>query len=151
MNAAGALPTQGGQSAFAAIQEIVKMLEADPATDWSKVDVEALRAHLIDMDNLTLRARITSEPLPNGERIRVAGDGAVRGSIRRMVKMHAAMAGDTPDWTMRASESPDGADVVVMAKTPLGARKIKALGLIGMMAQDMHHARHHLMLAKGAM
>jgi hypothetical protein len=47
---AAALPTQPGQSAFAAIQEIVAMLEADPKTDWSRVNIEALRQHLIDMD-----------------------------------------------------------------------------------------------------
>ena len=31
------LPTESGQSAFAAIHEIVELLEADPKTDWSKV------------------------------------------------------------------------------------------------------------------
>src|SRR5665213_2414926 len=46
------LPTQPGQSAFAAIQEIVAILEADPKTDWSRVNIEALRQHLIDMDNV---------------------------------------------------------------------------------------------------
>jgi len=39
-----------GQDAFGAIQEIVQILDADPKTDWSKVDLEALRQHLIDMD-----------------------------------------------------------------------------------------------------
>jgi hypothetical protein len=37
-------PTQPGQAAFAAIQEIVAILEADPRTDWSKVNIDALRA-----------------------------------------------------------------------------------------------------------
>ena len=31
-----ATPTMPGQDAFGAIQEIVRMLEADPNTDWSK-------------------------------------------------------------------------------------------------------------------
>ncbi len=31
---------------------------ADPETDSSQVDIEALRQHLIDMDNVTLRARV---------------------------------------------------------------------------------------------
>ena len=52
------MPQETGQSAFAAIQEIVAMLEADPATDWSKVDIEALRQHLIDMNNVTLAATV---------------------------------------------------------------------------------------------
>ncbi|MFX5914869.1 hypothetical protein ABTE45_18800, partial [Acinetobacter baumannii] len=59
--ASGLMPTQPGQSAFAAILEIVALLEADPATDWSKVNIEALRQHLIDMDNVTLRADVKSE------------------------------------------------------------------------------------------
>src|SRR5438046_3161300 len=42
-------PREPGQSAFAAIQEIVALLEADPGTDWTKVDIEALRRHLVDM------------------------------------------------------------------------------------------------------
>ena len=45
-----------GQAAFGAIEEIVQKLEADPATDWSKVNIGALREHLIDMNEVTLRA-----------------------------------------------------------------------------------------------
>ena len=97
------LPTQSGQAAFAAIHEIVGILEANPKTDWSKVNIDALRAHLIDMENVTLRAKIAYEPLANGEHIHVSGDGEVRNSIQRMVMMHVAMAGDTPNgiWTLR--------------------------------------------------
>jgi hypothetical protein len=69
-------PTQPGQSAFAAIQEIVGILDADPKTDWSKVDIEALRQHLIDMNNVTLLADVKSEtfgaPGPNRQGV----DGA---------------------------------------------------------------------------
>ena len=49
----GLVPTMPGQEAFGTIQEIVRMLEADPATDWSKVNIGALREHLIDMDEVT--------------------------------------------------------------------------------------------------
>src|SRR5579859_2920628 len=56
------IPKQPGQGAFAAIQEIVEILEADPHTDWSKVDINALQQHLIDMDNVTLHARVESAP-----------------------------------------------------------------------------------------
>ena len=53
----GLVPIMPGQEAFGTIQEIVRMLEADPATDWSKVNIGALREHLIDMDEVTMRAR----------------------------------------------------------------------------------------------
>ena len=54
------------------IQEIVAMLAADPQTDWSKVNIEALREHLVDMDNVTLHAHATSEDVDNG--VRFLGD-----------------------------------------------------------------------------
>ena len=33
------IPTMPGQDAFGAIQEIVRILEADPRTDWSKINL----------------------------------------------------------------------------------------------------------------
>ncbi|MDH5798016.1 MAG: hypothetical protein OEZ19_05580, partial [Paracoccaceae bacterium] len=66
MMASTGQPSEAGQSAFAAIQEVVGLLLADPDTDWSKVDLERLRQHLIDMDNVTLRARVNSEDIDGG-------------------------------------------------------------------------------------
>lgn len=51
-------PSMLGQDAFGAIQEIVQILDADPNTDWSKVDLEALRRHVIDMNEVTLKADV---------------------------------------------------------------------------------------------
>ena len=45
-------PIEAGESAFAAIQEIVALLNADPKTDWSKVDIDALRQHLVQGSEL---------------------------------------------------------------------------------------------------
>src|SRR5512138_3204260 len=53
-----ALPTQPGQAAFGAISEIVRLLEADSTTDWSRVNIEALRQHLIDMDDVIMHAAV---------------------------------------------------------------------------------------------
>ena len=44
---APSIPTEPGQGAFGALHEIVRILEADPRIDWSKVDLDALREHLI--------------------------------------------------------------------------------------------------------
>jgi hypothetical protein len=73
-------PMMPGQDAFGAIQEIVQMLQADPSTDWSKVNIDALREHLIDMNEVTLRAVATQRPLDNGVEITVTGEG--RSSMR---------------------------------------------------------------------
>ena len=51
------LPVEAGQAAFAALAEIVAILNADPKTDWTKVNLSDLRDHLIDMN-----ARIHSPP-----------------------------------------------------------------------------------------
>jgi hypothetical protein len=34
----------------------MRLLKANPRTDWSKVNIAALREHLIDMNEVTLQA-----------------------------------------------------------------------------------------------
>lgn len=144
----GETPREPGQAAFAAIQEIVEILEKDPATDWSKVDIEALRRHLIDMNNVTLAADVKSEQLADGMRFIVTGEGAVRDSIRRMVLAHAATMNGAGGWHFSAAETKDGADLTVQVP-PQDAAKLRGLGFIGVMTRGMHHQQHHLMLARG--
>ena len=77
-------PTMPGQDAFGAIQEIVRMLEADPNTDWSKVNLEALRQHLIDMNEVTLKAEAVIKPIDGGIEVTVTGTGRTAEAIQRM-------------------------------------------------------------------
>src|SRR5690349_9456960 len=63
---AGAVPTLPGQDAFGAVQEIVRLLEADPTTDWTKVRLGALREHLVDMNEVTLNAAAAETPIEGG-------------------------------------------------------------------------------------
>src|SRR5829696_3727851 len=84
-------PAEPGQSAFAAIAEIVRTLDADPATDWGRADVERLRAHLRDMDDVTLRAEERRDDVPGGARFSLRGTGRTVGAIQRMARAHAAM------------------------------------------------------------
>jgi hypothetical protein len=143
-----AVPTQPGQGAFAAIQEIVDILEADPKTDWSKVNIGALRQHLIDMDNVTLRARVQGSPIDGGIKFAVDGDGGVKQSIQRMVMAHAGIMNGVSGWRITGAETDNGAvmSVIVPAKD---LRKLQALGFIGVMTHGMHHQEHHLMIARG--
>jgi hypothetical protein len=142
-------PTQPGQGAFAAIQEIVGILEADLKTDWSKVNVEGLRQHLIDMDNVTLRAGVKNEPIDGGTRFVVTGEGVVRDSIRRMVTAHAATMNGVDGWRFEASEIEGGSSLTVR---PPGKdlAKLNGLGFLGVMTRGMHHQEHHMMIARGA-
>lgn len=143
------VPVEPGQSAFAAIQEIVEMLDADPQTDWSKVNIDALRAHLVDMDNVTLRAKVKSEPVPNGMRFTVSGEGEVRESIRRMLSAHALTMDGQSTYTLTAEEVPTGAQLTVVAADKVSLAKLKGLGFFGVITLGMHHQEHHMALATG--
>jgi hypothetical protein len=141
-------PAEPGQGAFAAIAEIVEILRAEPDTDWADVDIEALRLHLIDMDNVTLRAAVESQPVEGGARYDVTShDPAVAGSIRRMVVAHAAAMSGVDGMQMQADEISAGARLTV---TGGNADMIRGLGFIGLMTVGMHHQAHHLALARGS-
>jgi hypothetical protein len=142
-------PTEAGQSAFAAVQEIAAMLERDPDVDWAKVDLEALRRHLIDMDNVTLRAHVESVAVPGGARFTVTGVGDVKASIQRMAPAHVASSDGTDGWQLSHEAHADGAVVTVRADSDADAVKIRALGFIGVLVRGMHHQQHHLMIARG--
>jgi hypothetical protein len=144
----GRVPAETGQSAFAAIQEIIQILEADPQVDWSRVDIEALRQHLIDMNNVTLNAAVKATPVDSGIRFTVTGSGPVQDSIRRMVTAHAATMNGANGWTLSAAEIDGGATLTLIVPAA-DLAKVRALGFIGVMTHGMHHQEHHLMLAKG--
>lgn len=146
---AEALPAETGQSAFAAIQEIVAKLEADPATNWSNVNIAALREHLIDMDAVTMDATVRTEPLPDGRKFIVSGEGPVVLSIQRMVSGHAATMNGKQGWTFTSETTSDGGAMVVKPPKEADLAKLDGLGLIGVLTIGMHHQEHHWMIAKG--
>lgn len=140
--------TEGGQAAFAAIQEVVAALLADPETDWGKVNIETLRQHLIDMDNVILRAKVAAEEIEGGARFKVSSDDpAVQASIRAMTVAHAAAMDGVEGWSLKVQETADGAILTATGDEP----RIRALGFIGLMTVGMHHQAHHLALARGEM
>ena len=142
------LPKQPGEEAFATIQEIVEILEADPKTDLSRVNIDALRQHLIDMSNVTLRADAKAEPIDGGVRFVVAGSGDVRASIRRMLLAHAVIMNGVDGWKYEAAATDDGAAITVRVPAS-DAPKLKGMGFMGVMTRGMHHQEHHLMIARG--
>jgi hypothetical protein len=141
-------PTMPGQDAFGAVQEVVKMLEADPTTDWSKVNITALREHLIDMNEVTLHAVATERALDSGIEIAVTGEGRTLEAIKRMVPAHASELIKI-GWNAKTEDLPNGVKLIVTSSDPKEAVKLKALGFMGIMVQGAHHQPHHLMIAKG--
>jgi hypothetical protein len=141
-------PTMPGQDAFGAIQEIVGILEADANTDWSKVNINALREHLIDMNEVTLKAVANERRLDNGIEIAVTGDGRTVDAIKRMLPAHARELANT-GWSATTEDLPNGVKLTVTSTEPREVARIKGLGFMGIMAQGGHHQPHHLAIAKG--
>lgn len=147
-------PGEAGQAAFAAIAEMVKLLDADPRTDWSKVNVEALRQHLIDMDEVTMRAQVRAESIEGGAAFIVTGSGRTLEAIRRMTSSRARTGDANGAIRMSVAEVPNGVRFTAVAANPSDARavaRIRGLGFIGVVALGDHHAPHHLGIANGSM
>lgn len=151
--AAGSTPVEMGQSAFAALAEIIAMLEADPQTDWSKVDIEALRAHLVDMNEVTLYAQVEMREIEGGAEFTVSGPARTQAALHRMIPAHAvAMAGDPRTAWDFGPAADGGMRVTLTVKDPadeVGVQQIRALGFVGMLVRGMHHGPHHLAIARG--
>lgn len=146
---AAAVPTEPGQSAFAAIAEIVEILTSDPLTDWSTVDIDALRRHLVDMNELTLNAAVETSLLPDGISFRVTGEGRTLRAITAMVPAHAAMLSAATAWQVEVETIDDGALMTVRAESPAERVKLEGLGFFGVMVTGAHHQAHHLQMARG--
>ena len=149
---AGGAPTMPGQDAFGAIAEVVRILEADPATDWSKVDLERLRQHLIDMNEVTLRSAVKQTPVPGGLAMDITGTGRTEQAIRAMVVPHAAELDRMPSFAARTEPIAGGVRLTVITKKPDNAKlvaRIRGLGFAGLITEGAHHQPHHLAMARG--
>jgi hypothetical protein len=147
-SAATGTPTLPGQDAFGTIQEIVQILQSDPKTDWSKVNIDALRQHLIDMNEVTLHAAAAQRMIDNGIEITVTGEGRTLEAIKRMVPAHVNELHEI-GWGAKSEDLPNGVRLTVLASEAQPLTKLKALGFMGIMVQGGHHQPHHLMIAMG--
>ncbi|MGC1761632.1 MAG: hypothetical protein WA769_01510, partial [Pseudolabrys sp.] len=113
-SAATGTPTLPGQDAFGTIQEIVQILQSDPKTDWSKVNIDALRQHLIDMNEVTLHAAAAQRMIDNGIEITVTGEGRTLEAIKRMVPAHVNELHEI-GWSAKSEDLPNGVRLTVLA------------------------------------
>ncbi|HZP78889.1 MAG TPA: hypothetical protein VFB45_22320 [Pseudolabrys sp.] len=137
-----------GQDAFGAIQEIVQILQSDPKTDWSKVNIEALQQHLIDMNEVTLHAIAAPRVFDTGIEFTVTGEGRTLEAIKRMIPAHVKELHNI-GWNASTEELPNGVKLTVVASDAQPLGKLTALGFMGIMVQGGHHQPHHLMMALG--
>jgi hypothetical protein len=143
------IPALPGQDAFGAIQEIVMILEADPNTDWSKVNLSALREHLLDMNLLALNAVVNEKELPDGLMMSVSGSGRSLQAIQRMVTAHQSFINGMNGWRVSVESTADGVKLTATASDAAQVKRIKGLGFFGLMVTGGHHQQHHLALARG--
>ncbi len=141
--------TEPGQGAFAALSEVVQVLEADPNTDWSMVNLTALRDHLIDMDVLVRDAVVAQEVLPDGVKSTVTGDAQALATAGRMLPAHGAELAKDDRWVVDVVAAGDAVVLTVTSDDPATAMRIKALGFYGLMASQDHHRAHHYIIATG--
>lgn len=142
----------GGQAAFATIAEVVRLLDADRSTDWAKVDLERLRAHLADMDRVTLRAIVARDDIDGGARFTVRGDTGTVAAAARLARAHAPALLAEQGYRAAVETSGDGVLVTVTvasARDPRAVSRIRALGFVGLLATGDHHAAHHVAMARG--
>jgi hypothetical protein len=149
---AGGAPTLPGQDAFGAIAEIVRILEADPKTDWSRVDLERLRQHLIDMHEVVLRAAVTSKLVPGGLVMDVTGTARTEPAILAMVVPQATELDRMPGLSAKAESIAGGVRLTVTTRDAQDAKavaRVRGLGFIGLLTLGAHHQPHHLAMARG--
>lgn len=140
---------QPGNGAFAAIAEIVVVLSEDPEVDWSQVDIDGLREHLVDMDQLIIGASVRSEVLTNGLRMRIATIGRSGLAASRMVPAHGPVLAQETGWFSEVTRDVSEIVWTVTSVDEGNADRIQALGFFGLMATGGHHREHHLLLARG--
>lgn len=146
---AGKMPTEPGQGAFGALAEIVQILERNPDTDWSQVDVDGLRRHLVDMNALTLEASVKTIANEDSVVYQVSGEGKTLRAIQAMVPAHAAELKRSYQWDSATEKTATGVNLTLTSKDAQQLQRFKALGFFGIMATGSHHQMHHLRMATG--
>ena len=143
--------TLPGQDAYGAIAEVVRLLEADATTNWSTVDLEALRQHLIDMNAVTLQSRVVQHAVPGGIDMVITGDTRTETALRSMVQAHGRELAPL-GLSARSEPVAGGVHFVVTATNAADSKlvaKVQGLGFIGLMTLGAHHPVHHMALARG--
>lgn len=151
MNTSDGNLTEAGNDAFGTIQEVIRKLNNDPNTDWSKVNLEALRQHLLDMNDMTLNVEVISQKaVQNGMEaiIRPTTDRAAL-ALDRVFMAHPSQLKKDTGWDMVVEKNDGQYKLTTTSKNPADYDKIRGLGYIGLMAYGDHHQRHHWAMATG--
>jgi hypothetical protein len=144
--------TAPGNDAFGAIQEAIRELDADPKTDWSSVNLEGLRLHLVDMHNFTINVEVLSQrPIENGFEAVIRPTTKIsEASLDRVLAVHPMQMKKETGWEMKVSKKGDLFTLKVTTSNPAEISRLRGLGYIGIMAVGEHHQGHHWGMVKGS-
>jgi len=145
-------PPPSGAPIFDAIGAQVAMLDRDSTTDWSKVDLEELRQHLIDMNDVMMNAVATPKKVDGGVTLTITGTGRTIGAIQRMVVNHMNTLQTSGKYVTKVTTIKNGVTATVTAPPPASEKavaRIRGLGFAGLMTEGMHHMSHHGNMARG--
>jgi len=144
--------TEAGNDAFGTIQEVIKKLNSNPDTDWSKVNIEALRRHLVDMHDMVYDVKVISQkPVKHGLKVimRPTTRRAAR-ALPRVFKAHPAQLQRETGWRMVVKKSSRRYILTITSQKAEDVNKIRGLGYIGVMAYGSHHQVHHWAMPTGS-
>ena len=143
--------TEAGNDAFGTIQEVILFLENDPHTDWKKVNIEALRQHLTDMQDMTINIQTReTKNVPGGFRTTVTPTiPRALAALDRTLAAHPAQLEKETGWKMSVNKKDGKFIIQVTSDKPSDVDKIRGLGYVGIMAYGRHHQPHHLAIASG--
>jgi hypothetical protein len=141
---------ESGTDPFAVIQETISKLEANKNTDWSKVNIEALRKHLVEMEDATLNVTLKQVNVKNGFAAMIfpQTNRAVK-SLFNLLKNHPEQMEKETGWVMVVNRVDDHFEITVTTKNDKEIDKIRGLGYIGVIAYGDHHKKHHWSMASG--
>lgn len=142
--------TESGTDPFAVMQEAIAALEANPGTNWEKVNIEALRLHLVEMQDMTLNVDVTQTRIDNGFKAVVTptSSRAVK-SLTKVLSAHPAQMKAETGWDMQVSNNNGVFTLNVTTENAKDVAKIRGLGYVGVMAYGNHHQPHHWAMASG--
>ena len=137
--------TQAGNDIFATIQEVIVKLDNNPDTDWHKVNIEALRQHLLDMNDMAINVEVVNKKfLKNGLEVVVqALTTRAETTLERVFKAHPYHLGRETGWDMQVVRKGKQFIVTTITEKTEDVAKIVALSYIGLMAYGNHHQPHH--------
>ena len=142
--------TESGTDPFATLQEVIAALESNTNTSWEKVNIEALRLHLVEMQDMTINVDVKQRHIDNGFQAVVlpTTSRAVK-SLTRVLSGHPAQMKAETGWDMQVQINNSVFTLTVTTDNAKDVAKIRGLGYIGVMAYGNHHQPHYWAMASG--